>query len=220
MFKSSSIPIRFATLAMNVIVVTTALPTEAAVQFEGIIFEGTMRLDGQPLELNGIGMGQQLTEKVFVSGLYLPSEKPIIKKDFATIAKMPGAKRIETVYLRKTASSNLSRFLTKAMRASTDKEALNSSFDALLEFGRQFSSAGDRVAGDRVTMDWIPAKGFLIQINEKPLGEPIKSEAIFRLLLEVHIGPAARERLRDGLLGIVQNGTLVEVSSKAVKQKK
>jgi hypothetical protein len=219
MFKPLSAPIRFVILVMN-IVVTIAMPSMAAVQYEGVVFEETIRVDGQPLQLNGIGMGQQLTEKIFVSGLYLPSDKTITQKDYEAIAKIPGAKRIENAYLRKASSLNLSRVITKAMRSSSNKEALRSSSDSLLEFGRQFSSAGDLAAGDRVTMDWIPSKGLLIQVNEKPLGEPIKSEAVFKLLLEVHIGASVRERLRDGLLGIVQNGTPVDVGSRAVKQKK
>jgi Chalcone isomerase-like len=169
-----------------------------AKQLEGVNFDDVATVGGQRLVLNGVGLGQQLTEKIVVAGLYLGNKQT---SGDAVIAQA-GAKRLELVYLRKLSSKAMSRALTKAMRDSDEKSELTKDPVALAEWGQTFDSAGDRNAGDRVTIDWIPGTGMEMRLNGRLLeSKPNKNEAIFRLLLRIHVGPKARERMREGLLG-------------------
>lgn len=190
-------------LQAMLIVVSMALtmtPHVWAKQIEGVTFEDAVTLGGQRLMLNGVGLGQQLTEKVVVAGLYLGSRQTTAETVLAT----PGPKRLELVYLRKLSSKAMSRALTKAMRESDERNELNKDTLSLVEFGQIFDSAGDRNLGDRITLDWLPGVGTEMRLNGKLLGT-IKSEAIYRLLLRIHVGAKARERMREGLLGSEKN---------------
>ena len=169
-------------------------------QVEGISFEEGITIDKHKLVLNGIGLNQQLSEKISVLGLYLPSKQTTSQG----ASSVQGAKRIELVYLRKVSSKAMSRYLMKAMRDSDEKSELLKDPQALADFGRIFDTAGDRAAGDRVTIDWIPGRGMEMKVGGKAKGEPINSEALYRLLINSVTGPKAKEKMRDGLLGTLK----------------
>jgi hypothetical protein len=169
----------------------------SAAQIEGINFEDQAVVQGQRLVLNGVGLNQQLSEKVFVAALYLPSKQTTLQG----INTLQGAKRIELSYLRKVSSKAISKFFTKAMRDSDEKNELIKDPMSLFEFGRIFDTGGDRVAGDRVSIDWIPGKGMDLRLNGTSKGAPINNEALYRLLVNSLAGAKSKAKMRDGLLG-------------------
>jgi hypothetical protein len=177
-----------------------AAPSARADVVEGIPFDDITVVANQRLVLNGIGVGQQLTEKVHVAALYLVARQA----DATAVLAAPGAKRLETVFLRRVSSRALTRFFVNGMRESAESRALMQHIADVARFGELFSSTGERLVGDRVTMDWVPGTGIEVRVNARLLAPVINNEAIYRLLLDVHVGPKANRRLRDGLLASAQ----------------
>jgi Chalcone isomerase-like len=183
--------------SLMILLATLLVQHVSAAQIEGVNFDDQAMVQGQRLILNGVGLNQQLSEKVFVAALYLPSKQTTLQ----SINTLQGAKRLELNYLRKVSSKTISRYFTKAMRDSDEKNELMKDPMSLFEFGRIFDTGGDRIAGDRVTIDWIPGKGIDLRLNGASKGNPINNEALYRLLINSLTGPKAKTKMRDGLLG-------------------
>jgi hypothetical protein len=180
-------------LAMFLTFSCHALATQAV---EGINFEESANVAGQRLVLNGIGVGQQLAEKVHVTGLYIASKQ----SDNAKILTLAGAKRLEIVFMRKVPEKASSRFFINALRQSGESKALAFHFEDMTRFGELFGKNGDRSAGDRVQIDWVPGTGIEVRINGKLAQPVINNEIIYRVLLDGFVGIKAPRRLREGLL--------------------
>jgi hypothetical protein len=180
----------------GVVMAVAAMAAHAAPPVEGVTFEDAVTIAGQKLALNGIGVGQQLIEKVHVSALYLNARK----SDTAGVLAADGAKRLETVFVRKVSARALSRFFVNGLRKSAESRALMQHITDVARFGELFDKSGERAAGDRVTMDWVPGSGIEVRINGKLLTPIINNEPIYRLLLDMYVGPDANKRLREGLL--------------------
>jgi hypothetical protein len=170
---------------------------------EGMAFAARVQLGGQTLQLNGVGVGQQLIEKVHVSALYLSRRS----SDAAAVIDGGGPKRLETVFLRRVSAKALTRFFVNGMRQSAQTRALMQHLGDVARFGELFDRSGERAAGDRVTMDWLPGSGTEVRVNGRLLSPVIETEAIYKLLLDLYIGAGANRRLREGLLAGSAPGT-------------
>src|SRR4051812_18923728 len=67
-----------------------------AAELEGVRLDERVRVDGQPLELNGMAVRTRYYFKVYVAGLYLPTKV----SSAASAIEGDGAKRIVLVMLR------------------------------------------------------------------------------------------------------------------------
>jgi hypothetical protein len=163
---------------------------------EGASFEDAVTIGGQRLILNGVGVAMQLIEKVHVSALYLQAPQT----DPVQLLGMVGPKRIETVFLRKVSSRALTRFFVNGMRSSAEARSLMQHISDVARFGELFSKGGDRNAGDRIAMDWVPGRGLEARVSGQLVEPVVNNEVVFRLLLDLYTGASANKRLREGLL--------------------
>jgi hypothetical protein len=168
----------------------------AGQKVEGIAFEDAATVNGQRLKLNGVGVGQQLSEKIHVSALYLTEPQT----DASRILTSKEARRLEVVLLRRVSERMSERFFLTTMKKSTYGKELLQHTEDLGRFGEIFAKAGDRNAGDRIQIDWVPSVGIEVRINGKRLQPTVNNEVVYRVLLDGYIGVRSGRALREGLL--------------------
>ena len=91
-----------------------------AAELEGVQLEDRVRVDGQALELNGIGIRTRVFFKVYVAGLYLPHKATSAR----SAIEGPGAKRIVLVMLRDADAEQFCDSVTAGLVANHSEEEI------------------------------------------------------------------------------------------------
>jgi len=154
------------------------------------------QVGGKSLRLNGAGISFRLVFKVYAMGLYLPDTRGTVPE----ILALPGPRRLSIAMLRDVSGEE---FDEKVMRyVSADGGVLQPGVTAhMLELANAISSQPQGLRkGDRLTLDWVPGTGTVIELNKKPLTEPIPEMAFYNALLNIWLGekpadPALKARL-------------------------
>ncbi|MBC7598899.1 MAG: chalcone isomerase family protein, partial [Polaromonas sp.] len=72
----------------------------------------------------------------------------------------------------------------------------------LVKIERTFEGTRKLLAGETMTIDWVPGTGTVITVKGKAQGSPFNDVEVFNVLLGIWIGPSAADwKLRDDLLG-------------------
>lgn len=183
-------------LAMGV---ATGAP--AAVEREGVKYEDTLRVGGEKVVLNGVGMRSVAWLKGYVAGLYLPRKETDAEQVYA----LPGAKRIAVRMLVGVPSATLAKTFSDGIRKNYDDtqiEALRARMDA---FDAQVRALDGVKKGDAIDIDFQPKKGTRLLVNGKPQGDAIVGDDFYVALLKMFIGERAVDKtLRADLLGATQ----------------
>jgi hypothetical protein len=179
-----------------------AFPLHAA-ELEGVTLEDRVRVDGQPLQLNGIALRTRMVFfKVYVAGLYLPER--ITTAPAVLAAK--GAKRIHLTMVRDATAEQFVESILTGMRLNhgeAELEAVQTQTDELMAMIRKAAFAPK---GTSIVLDYAPSEGgTTLFIDGKAAGRPMAGEEFFRVLLRIWLGEhPAQEDLKDALLGGVQ----------------
>jgi hypothetical protein len=184
--------------------IATALCFAAAVPAQpvdraGVRYEPTLQLGDHKLVLNGAGIRYKLVVRVYTAGLYLASRAGTTEAALAA----PGAKRMHLVLLREIDANELGKLFTRGMEDNATRDEFAKSINGTIRMGEMFAARKKLVAGDSVSIDWLPGVGTTISVNGKrDSGEPIREPEFFRSLLRIWLGKSPADwQLKDALLG-------------------
>lgn len=176
------------------------LPLSAsAAELDGVQLEDRVHVDGQPLQLNGMGLRTRYFFKVYVAGLYLPRR---LASAEAAIAER-GAKRIVLVMRRDATADQFCDSVEAGLRANNSALELarvKPQTEALYGMIRSVARAQD---GMKIVLDYAPSGGATrVYADGRPLGAPVAGEDFFRALLRIWLGPQPVQiDLKERLLG-------------------
>lgn len=170
-----------------------------ALDVESVRLDDSARVAGKSLVLNGAGIARQLVFRVYAIGLYLMDRKVSAEEILAT----DGPRRIAIAILRDISSEDFQKAVAEhASRGlpQHDRAAVRSQMAALIKaIARRPDGLRE---GDTLTMDWVPETGTVVQLNGKPLVEPMPGRAFYTALLSIWLGDNPTDpSLKPKLLG-------------------
>jgi len=169
--------------------------TDAEIQVEGIALPVVVEVGDQLLELNGTGIRRAFFRNFYVGALYLP--EPM--NDTAEIVSRHGHSRISLNFIRDVSLSRMKGALDDGFEDNTPTDQREALADEIEKFKGLFSPPKE---GDRINIDYDPARGTIVSINGEEKG--VVEGADFNLaVLRIFLGESPADRnLRDGMLGI------------------
>ena len=117
-----------------------------AAQYQGFVFEDTIRLGDTDLRLNGLGMRAVLFIKGYAAGLYL-SQKADTPE---AVYKAPGAKRVQLRMMRDAKAADFHRALVSGMRKNATPDELARLQDRLVQLEEAIDAVGAVKQGDTI----------------------------------------------------------------------
>jgi hypothetical protein len=181
-----------------------------AIEVGGVKLDDSVKVAGKELKLNGAGLRVRAIFKVYALGLYLGKKETSAE---AVIAA-PGPRRFTIVMLREVTSDEFGQAFMSGINANTDKAEKGKIVNQMVKFGEIFANQAALKKGDTLTGDWIPDKGTVIELNGKPVSEPIPDVAFYNALLKIWVGdkPADKD-LKPLLLGAKPETVAVNTGS-------
>jgi hypothetical protein len=172
--------------------------TAQPVAVEGVTFEPTVTLGGQPLVLNGAGLRTRLFFKVYAAGLYVPQKSG----DAAVLIAQVGPRRVSIGMLRDVDAGTFTDALLEGLKANHTEEQIAAMKPQIERLQAAFKSVGEAKKGDQIQLDWLPDSGTRIVVNGEPRGEPIAGAPFFAALLRIWLGDKpADAALKKAMLG-------------------
>jgi hypothetical protein len=168
-------------------------------ELDGVKLDDQVSVDGQPLQLNGMGLRTRYFFKVYVAGLYLAQKAASAE---AAIGG-GGAKRIVLVMRREATAEQFCESIEAGLRANNSDAqlaALQPQTEALYAMIRAAARASE---GMRIVLDYAPsAAATTLFADGRPLGPAMPGEDFFRALLRIWLGEhAVQSDLKELLLG-------------------
>jgi hypothetical protein len=176
----------------------------ASIDVSGVPLEDTVTVGGQQLHLNGAGYRKRGYFKIDVTALYLQQKANTLE----AVENAPGAKRLELVIQQDLTGSQASRYFLIDFEASATPAEFAKLITEVSQVGDIYSALPKIKKGDVVTMDWIPGKGLIANLNGNlltPHGATspyMNNELLARVMLRMYIGGKTPAELHDNLLGI------------------
>lgn len=167
-------------------------------EIEGVQFEDTVVVGGQPLRINGTGLREVYIVKTWVAALYTPEA---VQSGSALIAGT-GARRIAITLLTEVSIDHVARGLLDAVRRNHDPILLAAIEPQIELFVTALRSIGPTEKGDTLVLDM--ARGATrVRFNGMAVGEPIAGLLFRDALLRAFVGEQpVDESLKRGLLGL------------------
>jgi Chalcone isomerase-like len=188
-------------IALAAIAAALVLPSIGHTQttdVAGVKFPNTLQFGSNRLVLNGAGVRYKVVFKVYAAGLYLGDKAATPD----TALAVPGARRIQLVMLRDADGNELGKLFTAGMERNAPREEFSKSIGGILRMSEVFSTHKKLVAGDTVSLDWLPGTGTVISINGKAEGAPVKEPAFYTALMLIWLGKSpADAQLKEAMLG-------------------
>lgn len=179
------------------LVAALSLNFALAAEVEKIKFDDKISLGGSELVINGAGVRSKFGKR-YVAVLYVPTKSA----DANAVLNAKGAKRVTLHLLKDGDGKTFSNAFAGGIEDNSSPAELAAIKDRVKQFSDTMLSMGDVKAGSVVTLDWIPEKGTLANVNGKPLGKEIAGEDFFKALLRVWLGEdPVQKDLKDALLG-------------------
>jgi len=175
-----------------------------AAELEGVQLEERAQVDGQALDMNGLGLRTRMFFKVYVAGLYLPQK---VSSPQSAI-EGPGPKRIVLVMLREASAEQFCDSIDAGLdknHTDAELEKIQPQIDALYA---KIRTIGEAKKGMRIVLDYSPsAASTMLYVDGAAQGEPMRGEEFFRALLRIWLGERpAEEELKRLLLRQEVNG--------------
>jgi len=170
----------------------------AEVEVEGFKFADSAVVNGQNTVLNGAGVSSILSTKSTAVAFYLPHKQTTME----AACTEKGAKRIQFYMLRDVSARDLSNAMLDRIRQNAAEEFATNILQTA-QLGVVFGNRAKVLKGDLVTVDYNPANQTTeFNLNGQKIGDTIKGESFFPMMMKVWIGPKVRGSTRDALLGV------------------
>ena len=168
----------------------------SAREVAGVELAETVRLspDSSPLVLNGAGIRKKFFVKVYVAGLYLPSQQTSTE----AIVNLPGPKRVRMHFLYKEVErEKLVNGWQEGFEKNLDSDSFKQVSPRLAQFNQLFRSMHrDEV----IDLDFHPEEGTRVLFNGELQGT-IAGADFYAALLKVWLGDSpADAKLKKALL--------------------
>ena len=184
--------------ALTLAVLMPLLAGAQAVDLAGVKFEPQIMLGGQALQLNGAGIRYKAIFKVYAAGLYLASKASTTDAVLAA----PGAKRIHVVLLRTIDANEFGKILSAGIQNNATREEFIAALPGIQRMGEASSQYKQLVAGDTLTVEWLPGTGTTLYVKGKPEVGPYKEPAFFNAMAKIWLGKSPADHLlKEALLG-------------------
>jgi hypothetical protein len=178
-------------------IVLSGFAAAADVEVEGFKFPDNAVVNGQPLVLNGAAVSTILSAKSTAVGFYLPKKQTTMEGAVGE----KGAKRIQFYMLRDVSARDLSNALLDRIRQNASEEFSHNILQTA-QLGVVFGNRAKVLKGDLVMVDYDPkSQSTEFTLNGQKIGDTIKGESFFPMMMKVWIGPKVRGSTRDALLG-------------------
>ena len=176
---------RFASSLLAAAVLGLAAQAPAhAMDVSGVQLEDTTKVGGKDLVLSNAGVRIKVLFRVYALGIYL-NEKKNTPTD---IMAAPGPKRFKLVMMRDVSAEEFGSSFMGALNKNLDKDEKSKFVNQLLKFGDMFETVGNLKKGDVILGDWVPGTGTLLQLNGKPIVEPLADPMFYNALLKIWLG--------------------------------
>lgn len=174
------------------------LPAAQAVEVGGVKIDDSAKVAGKELKLNGAGVRTRALFKVYSMGVYLTKKETTVDG----VLSAQGPRRITLVMLREVNSDDFGQAFMTGINANTDKTEKGKLVNQMVKLGEIFQAVGSLKKGDTLTVDWVPEKGTLIELNGKSQSDALPDVAFFNALLKIWLGDKpADSSLKPLLLG-------------------
>ena len=163
-----------------------------AASIAGQDFPDTISLDGQELQVNGVGLREKYWIDIYAAGLYLPQ-----KMNSATdIIHLDAPKRIHAKFIYSSVpKAKMVESLEENIRQNPDFSA-----QAVKDIREAAEWMEDFASGDEMMFEYIPGKGTSVIINGKLKGTVVSKDFMIAVF-SMYVGPnPASEQLKKGLL--------------------
>ncbi|CAN5422080.1 hypothetical protein BH09PSE6_BH09PSE6_14530 [soil metagenome] len=167
-------------------------------ELEGVHLPDSVAVGGQALLLNGMGARSRFGIKVYVAGLYAPARA----SEAAALIAQPGPKRICFVVRYSFSGDTFADAFIEGIRNNAPEAQWPMLKDRMDHFAEAMRSVKKIREGDRVTIDYLPAEGTLLQFNDRMMGNAIPGEDFQRAVLGIFLGEKpVQDSLKNALLG-------------------
>jgi hypothetical protein len=175
------------------------LAAAAEVEVEGFRFNDVAYVHGQMLALNGAGTSSILSTKSTAVAFYLPQKQTTME---AAVAEK-GAKRIQFYMMRDVRARDLANAMLDRIRQNVPTGEFAANIVQTSQLGSVFGTRTSVAKGDLVIVDYNPVTQTTeFTLNGQKIGETIKGESFFPMMMKIWIGPKVRGSTRDALLGV------------------
>jgi hypothetical protein len=155
-----------------------------------VTIEGT----SVPLQLNGMGYRTKFVFDVYILGFY--TESKVDSRD--AVQALTGPKRIVMHMVREVNREKMTNALNEGFEENTSKAQLSKLNSRIQAFNTYFP---DLKEGDVIVLDYAPAEGTRVTINDTVKGT-IKGADFYAGLLDIWLGDEpADEDLKEAMLG-------------------
>jgi hypothetical protein len=163
----------------------------AAPVIDGVRLDDSAQVAGKVLRLNGAGLSLRMIFKVYAISLYLAEPKNTVE----AVLNADGPRRIAILMLRDVSGEDFSQALAESPAATAES--------GLMQVGMTIAAQPQGLRkGDKLTLDWVPGTGTVIELNERPLTRPIADKNFYNALLNVWLGAKPIDSsLKPKLLG-------------------
>lgn len=189
-----------AVVALAAGLLALSAPAAQAAEVAGVKLDDSIKVGGKDLKLNGAGVRTRAVFKVYVMGLYLG------KKETSTDAVLAaaGPRRITIVMLRDVSGDDFGQAFMTGINNNSDKAEKGKLLNQMTRLGEMFQAVpGGLKKGDTLTVDWVPEKGTVVELNGKLISDPpLPDVAFYNALLKIWLGEKpADSSLKPQLLG-------------------
>ncbi len=177
---------------MTALVLALFLQNADAGELAGVTAPDTATVGGQTLVLNGMGLREKYFFDIYVGSLYLPAKTT----SGASVISQDVPKRIEMTFIYSAVTTaQLCETYDEDLQYMPDPSAVKDRFETLKSY------MSDVVAGDKITYDYVPGTGTIVNVKGVVKGTiPGKdfSDALFTVYVGAH---PPTGNLKKGLLG-------------------
>ena len=170
-----------------------------AAEVEGVKLSASARVTdaGPELVLNGAGVRTRVVFKIYVGALYLQQKRGAPEAIFSDA----GPKRVALHMLREITADQLFGALNDGLKANHTPEQLAKLELQTREFEGIFKKTPNARSGDVILLDYLPATGTRVTINDEVKGN-IAGAEFYAALLRIWLGEKPAEAgLKKALLG-------------------
>lgn len=152
----------------------------------------------QRLQLNGSGTRRKAVFQIYTAALYLGQPARSLQQ----VVEQDGPKRLLVQMLRDIDANELGKLFTQGIERNTQREQFARLVPGILHISELFARQKRLKKGDSFSLDWVPATGLSIRINDQLPAPPINDPEFFAALLSIWLGPQPADgQLKAALLG-------------------
>jgi hypothetical protein len=170
----------------------------APVDLAGVKLPETTEVAGSKLVLNGAGVRYKSIFKVTVIALYLGKKASSAEEVYSA----SGPKRVSITLLRDVDGAEIGKTFSRGLGDNASKGQMSQLVPGLIKLGDLLSGQKRFLAGESLSIDWVPGVGTTLTSKGRTLDVVFKEPEFFNGIVSIWLGPTPADwRLKDALLG-------------------